>query len=44
MLNTQRFDIARKHPLALASGHDCMAFADDEDIGRGWERLSFGSP
>jgi len=35
MLNAQRFDIAKKSPLALASGHDCMAFADDEDIGRG---------
>lgn len=36
MLNTQRFDIARTYPLALASGHDCMAFAGDEGIGRGW--------
>jgi hypothetical protein len=39
MLNTQRFDIARKYPLVLASSHDCMAFADDEGIGRGWNAL-----
>ena len=32
MLDTQRFDIARKYLLTLASGHDCMAFADDEDV------------
>lgn len=32
MLDTQRFDIARKYLLTLASGHDCMAFADEDVV------------